>query len=110
VQAAGPGAPAATLSGGNQQKLVVARALELAPRVLVAENPTRGLDIGAAAALHARIRAAADAGAGVLAHASDLDEVMEHSDRILVLTAGTVRAAPAGASRELVGRMMVGAE
>ena len=109
VQAAGPGAPAATLSGGNQQKLVVARALALAPRVLVAENPARGLDIGAAAAVHARIRAAAAAGAAVLAWSSDLDEVMEQSDRILVVAGGTVRLAPAGASRELVGRMMVGA-
>ena len=109
VVAAGPSAAAATLSGGNQQKLVVARALALGPAVLVAENPTRGLDIGAAAAVHSRIRAVAGAGAGVLAYSSDLDEVMERSDRILVVTAGTVRAAPAGASRELVGRMMVGA-
>jgi simple sugar transport system ATP-binding protein len=75
--------------------------------VLVAENATRGLDIGAAAAVHARIRAVADAGAAVLSYSSDLDEVMEQSDRILVVVAGTVRAAPAGASRELVGRMMV---
>ncbi len=110
VVAAGPDAPAATLSGGNQQKLVVARALALGPRVLVAENPTRGLDIGAAAGLHAKFRSAAAAGTAVLAYSSDLDEVMERSDRILVLTAGTLRAAPAGAGRELVGRMMVGAE
>ena len=57
----GPTARAASLSGGNQQKLIVARELSRNPAVLVAENPTRGLDIGAAAAIRSRIRAAAEA-------------------------------------------------
>ena len=64
---------------GNQQKLIVARELSRNPAVLVAENPTRGLDIGAAAAIRSRIRAAAEAGAAVLVYSSDLDEVLQLS-------------------------------
>jgi ABC-type uncharacterized transport system ATPase subunit len=65
VAAPGPEAPASTLSGGNQQKLVMARELARDPRVVVAENPTRGLDIRATEAIHARLRAAAAGGAAV---------------------------------------------
>ena len=77
VVAPGPERPAASLSGGNQQKVVIARELSRRPRVIVAENPTRGLDIRATAAVHVRLRAAAEAGAAVLVHSSDLDEVLE---------------------------------
>lgn len=108
ISAAGPDAPAATLSGGNQQKVIVARALTASPRVIVAENPTRGLDIAAARAVHARLRAAAAEGAAVLFHSSDLDEILEESDRIVVLAGGQLRAAD-GRDRAGVGRMMVGA-
>ena len=80
VAAPGPDAPAATLSGGNQQRVVVARELSRRPRVVVAENPTRGLDIRATATIHARLRRAASAGAAVLFHSSDLDEVLELAD------------------------------
>ena len=81
----GPRARADSLSGGNQQKLVIARELARAPRIMVAENPTRGLDLRATVAVHARLRAAADAGAAVLVHSSDLDEVLELADRVLVV-------------------------
>ena len=99
--------PLATLSGGNQQKVVVARALEGAPRLVVAENPARGLDVGAAREIFLRLRAAADAGAAVIFSSTDLDEVMDWSDRIVVLAAGEVRIPPAGADRSAVGALMV---
>jgi ABC-type uncharacterized transport system ATPase subunit len=107
VVAPGPGVPAAVLSGGNQQKLVVARELARRPRVVVAENPTRGLDIRATAAIHARLRAAARDGAAVLLHSSDLDEVVDLSDRVLVAVRGVVREVPRGVGRGAVGELMV---
>jgi simple sugar transport system ATP-binding protein len=110
VTAAGPDAKAATLSGGNQQKLVLARELSHNPQVIVAENPTRGLDVSAAAAIHARLRDAAGRGAAVLFHANDLDEVLSLADRIVVLTGGNLRPVPSGASRADVGNLMLGTE
>ncbi|HEU4828905.1 MAG TPA: ATP-binding cassette domain-containing protein [Gemmatimonadales bacterium] len=108
IVAAGPDAPAGSLSGGNQQKLVLARALAGVPPVIVAENPTRGLDVAAAAEIHRRLRAAADGGAAVLFHSSDLDEVVLVADRLVVVNGGTLRE-PAERNRELIGRMMIGA-
>ncbi|MBO9666369.1 MAG: ABC transporter ATP-binding protein [Bdellovibrio sp.] len=75
-------------SGGNQQKLVVARALLQNPQVVVAAQPTRGVDIGAIEFIHDQIRKSRDAGAGVLLISSELDELMALSDRILVLYKG----------------------
>jgi simple sugar transport system ATP-binding protein len=109
VVASGPRAPASSLSGGNQQKVVIARELARGPRVVVAENPTRGLDLRATAAVHDRLRAAADSGAAVLVHSSDLDEVLELADRVLVVSRGLV-AEPLsgrGAGREEIGAMML---
>jgi simple sugar transport system ATP-binding protein len=82
-----------SLSGGNVQKLVVARALSLAPRLLVAANPTRGLDIAAAQAVHAAFAAAAAAGAAVLLISTDLDEILAHAHRLAVLYRGRLSAA-----------------
>jgi ABC-type uncharacterized transport system ATPase subunit len=110
ITAPGPRARAATLSGGNQQKLVVARELSRIPAVIVAENPTRGLDISAAAAIHVRLRSAAAAGAAVLFYSADLDEVLYLADRVLVLTRGLISEAPPGASRSEIGAMMLRAE
>ena len=107
VVAPGPDVPAATLSGGNQQKVVVARELARQPRVVVAENPTRGLDLRAAAAIHARLRAAAAGGAAVLVYSSDLDEVLALAGRVLVASRGTLIEPPPGASRAQVGELMV---
>ena len=109
IRAGGARAAAASLSGGNQQKLVIARALALGPRVIVAEEPTRGLDIAASSAVHDRLDAAAQGGAAVLFHSSDLDEVLERSHRVLVMARGVLREAPRGAGRDDIGRMMVGA-
>ncbi|HET7425128.1 MAG TPA: ABC transporter ATP-binding protein [Gemmatimonadales bacterium] len=109
VVAAGPRAPASSLSGGNQQKVVIARELSRRPRVVVAENPTRGLDLRATAGVHARLREAAEAGAAVLVHSSDLDEVLELATRVLVVSRGVVAEPPSGeaASREEIGAMML---
>jgi ABC-type uncharacterized transport system ATPase subunit len=108
ILASGPDELAATLSGGNQQKVVLARALEGTPRVLLAENPTRGLDIRATADLHERLRGAARQGAAVVVYSSDLDEVLELSQRILVVHAGRVREVPRNAGRDVVGELMLG--
>jgi ABC-type uncharacterized transport system ATPase subunit len=107
VVAPGPDVPAATLSGGNQQKVVVARELARQPRVVVAENPTRGLDLRAAAAIHARLRAAAAGGAAVLVYSSDLDEVLALAGRLLVAARGMLIEPPPGATRAQVGELMV---
>lgn len=108
IRAAGPRAPAATLSGGNQQKLLLGRALAQRPRVLVAENPTRGLDVGAAAEIHARLRRAAAEGAAVLLHAGDLDDVLAIADRLLVMSRGRLLVPPSGADRRAIGALMLG--
>ena len=107
IVATGPGMRAGALSGGNQQKLVVARELVRVPAVIVAENPTRGLDIGATSDIHARLRSAAAAGAAVLFQSADLDEVMELAERILVVTRGVITEAHRGASRAEIGGMML---
>ena len=98
--------PVRALSGGNQQKLVLARELSGHPSLLVAENPTRGLDVRATDAVHARLRAAAAEGLAVIVHSSDLDEALDLSTRILVVHAGRVVEVPR--DRELVGRAMLG--
>ena len=110
ITAPGPATRVAELSGGNQQKLVVARELSRTPAVLVAENPTRGLDISAAAAIHGRIRSAAAAGAAVLFYSTDLDEVLYLAHRVIVVTRGTISEAPPSASRSEIGVMMLRAE
>jgi simple sugar transport system ATP-binding protein len=107
IRAASPDAPARTLSGGNQQRLVLARALEAHPRVIIAETPTRGLDIHASAAVWERLRSAAAAGAAVLAYSSDLDEVLDQTDRVVVMRDGELFDAPAGATRAMIGSLML---
>ena len=108
VRGADAGSLAATLSGGNQQKLVFARVLARKPRVLIAEDPTRGLDVQATAAIHDRLRAAAAAGAAVIVHSSDLDEVLELADRLLVMVNGQLTELSVGTSRDAVGDAMLG--
>ena len=104
-------APILQLSGGNQQRLVIARALYGKPRLLIAYAPTRGLDIRGAEATYAAIRDACQQGMAALVIAFDLDELMEHCDRIAVLFKGTIVGAFAreAFSREAIGAAMVGA-
>jgi simple sugar transport system ATP-binding protein len=106
VRAPGPAVPVRTLSGGNQQKLVLGRELRGEVRAVVVENPTRGLDIRATADVHRRLRAARDAGAAVVVHSGDLDEVLALADRILVLHAGHLHEPPP--DRDAIGRAMLG--
>jgi simple sugar transport system ATP-binding protein len=106
VRATNESVNARTLSGGNQQKLVVGREIEGSHAALVAENPSRGLDVQAAAAIRSRIRAARDAGMAVVIYSSDLDEVIELADRVVVMYAGQViEGSP---DHESIGRAMLG--
>jgi simple sugar transport system ATP-binding protein len=107
VRAPGSEALAQGLSGGNQQRMVIAAALERRPKVLVAENPTRGLDFRATNEVHARLRAAAAQGVAVLVHLADLDELMLLADRIVVLASGTAQEMAADATRDAIGRQML---
>jgi general nucleoside transport system ATP-binding protein len=107
IKASGPDAVASSLSGGNQQKVVVARALEGGARVIVAENPARGLDVGAAREVFRRLREAATEGAAVVFHSTDLDEVLEEADRVVVMNSGKVIIPPPGADRDTIGTLMV---
>lgn len=94
------------LSGGNQQKLVLARELEGSPELLVAENPTRGLDLRATTAVHERLRAARMAGMAVVMYSSDLDELLEISDRTFAMFGG--RLVPVPRDRHAIGQAMLG--
>ena len=107
IVAPSPRAPARALSGGNQQRLVVARELEHAVDLVVADNPTRGLDIRATAFVHDQLREAAARGAAVVFHSGDLDELLSLATRVLVVFHGTV--SESGLDRDAVGRAMVGA-
>jgi simple sugar transport system ATP-binding protein len=90
VRGGGPNTTAGSLSGGNQQKVVIAREIEAEPEVLVAAQPTRGLDVGAIEYVHRRLVQARDAGKGVLLVSLELEEIRSLSDRILVLYEGRI--------------------
>ena len=90
ITAASVDAPVSSLSGGNQQRVVLARELSRAPAVLVAAQPTRGLDIGAIDYMTARIRAAAASGVAVLLISTELDELLALADRIAVIHRGRI--------------------
>ena len=102
----------AGLSGGNLQKVLLARALSRDPRALVAAQPTRGLDVGAYAYVHDQLRRLRDAGGGVLLISEDLDELLALADRIVVLFAGRVigELARAEATPRALGLLMTGHE
>ncbi|MEA2734693.1 MAG: ribose transport system ATP-binding protein, partial [Humisphaera sp.] len=90
VKAASPAVAAQTLSGGNQQKLVVGKWLASRPRVLILDEPTRGVDVAAKAEVHRLVRELADQGMATLLISSDLPEVLAMSDRILVMRGGRI--------------------
>ena len=110
VKTPGPDAPIETLSGGNVQRAVLARELEGSPRLLVVANPCFGLDFQASAEIHARLRAARDAGAGVLLVSEDLDEILALASRMVVLSHGHVglECATADADISAIGKAMAG--
>jgi len=110
IRAAGPAALAAELSGGNRQRLCVARALASRPRVLVAHNVTRGLDLVAAAEVHRMLAEFAAEGGAVLLISSDLDEPVALCDRLCVLSRGRLRAVGADErDPSRLGLLMAGA-
>ncbi len=90
VRGGGPQTPASALSGGNQQKVVVAREVSRDPSILVAAQPTRGLDVGAIEFVHRRLVAEQDEGRAILLVSFELDEILSLSDRILVLYEGRI--------------------
>jgi simple sugar transport system ATP-binding protein len=98
----------ATLSGGNQQKIVVAREFRDDLELLILDQPTRGLDIGSIEFIHSQVIAKRDAGIGVLLISADLDEILELSDRIVVMYRGRLVATfeAAEAQREKIGLLM----
>jgi ABC-type uncharacterized transport system ATPase subunit len=102
--------PARNLSGGNIQKMIIARELSGTPKALVASQPTRGVDIGAAEYIHRRLIEQRDAGTAVLMISEDLDEVFGVSDRIAVMYEGQVMGIvdPKTTTREQVGLLMAG--
>lgn len=106
VRASGSAVSARTLSGGNQQKLIVGREMADHPQALIVENPTRGLDFRATAAVHSALRAARDEGTAVVVYSSDLDEVLLLSDRVVVMHEGVLSEVPS--DRAAIGRAMLG--
>lgn len=109
VRGGAPGTPARALSGGNQQKVVIAREIDGNPRVLVAAQPTRGLDVGAIEFVHRRLVAERDAGRAVLLVSLELEEVRSLADRILVIFEGRIVAElPPTATEEEIGLRMTG--
>ena len=110
IRCPGPGVPARALSGGNQQKIVVAREIGRGPKALVAVQPTWGLDPGATRAVQDAIRALARAGGAVLYVSAELEEVLEMGDRVAVLHAGRLSPPVARADVDLtrIGLLMAG--
>ncbi|MFI9584282.1 sugar ABC transporter ATP-binding protein [Streptomyces sp. NPDC052236] len=109
LRAAGEDQEIRFLSGGNQQKVVLARWLALAPRILLFDEPTRGIDVGAKSAIHDLVRRLARDGAAVLMVSSELPELLGMSDRIIVMRDGRIAGElPAGATEEDVVALAVG--
>ena len=100
------------MSGGNQQKAIVAREIDKNPELLIAVQPTRGLDVGAIEYIHKQIVAQRDAGKGVLLVSLELEEVMDVSDRILVMYEGEIvgELNPKTATEDELGLYMAGAK
>jgi general nucleoside transport system ATP-binding protein len=107
-----PDTPMSSLSGGNQQKVVLARELSRGPRVLVAAQPTHGLDVGAVEYLTDQLRAAAQRGVGVLLISTELEEILSLADRVAVIHSGRIMGClpRSEADLELIGMMLGGRE
>jgi ABC-type sugar transport system ATPase subunit len=110
LRPAQPSRRVGTLSGGNQQKAVLGRWLAVDPRVLLLDEPTRGVDVGARAEIHAEVRRLADAGSAVVFASSELEEILMLADRILVLHEGSLvgELAAADATELAIMRLATG--
>jgi simple sugar transport system ATP-binding protein len=112
IKTPGSQTPVRLLSGGNVQKVLLAREFSTGPKILIAASPTRGLDVGAIESVRERLVEAADGGLGVLLISEDLDEIMSLADRIAVMYEGRIVAViPAeSADRETIGLLMGGSQ
>ena len=109
VRGGAPATPAFALSGGNQQKVVLAREIDGDPKILIAAQPTRGLDVGAIEFVHRRLVEQRDAGRAVLLVSLELEEILSLSDRILVIYEGRIVGEfPPSATEEELGLAMTG--
>ena len=110
VRPANPALPARSLSGGNQQKLIIGREFDLQPRLLLVAQPTRGVDIGAIEFIHRKLIALRDAGCAILLVSAELEEVTALADRLLVIHEGRIAGEvdPKVATTEEIGLMMTG--
>jgi simple sugar transport system ATP-binding protein len=110
IDCTGPDAPFSSLSGGNQQRVVLARELAARPAVLVAAQPCRGLDVGAIEFIGQRLRAAAEDGIAVLLISSELEEILALADRIVVIHGGRIAGAMSRAEADIerIGLLMGG--
>jgi ribose transport system ATP-binding protein len=112
IKASGPDQPVRELSGGNQQKVMLARWLCLDPKILILDEPTRGIDVGAKAEIQKLVDDLAGDGLGVVFISSELEEVVEGSDRAVALKEGTVVGVLSGdqvSERNLMGMLAEGA-
>ncbi|MGH7611188.1 MAG: heme ABC transporter ATP-binding protein, partial [Candidatus Dormibacteria bacterium] len=111
IRTASVDAAASTLSGGNQQKVVLAREFSRPLRLLIASQPTRGLDVGSTETVHRRLVAERDRGAAVLLISTELDEVVALGDRIAVMYRGAISGyAQPDTPREQIGLLMAGVQ
>ncbi|MGD9913890.1 MAG: ABC transporter ATP-binding protein [Rhizobiaceae bacterium] len=112
VKCPGPDAPIRLLSGGNMQKLILGRALDGDPAIVLANQPTRGLDVGAVAYVHERLLAARQRGAAILLISEDLDEIFALSDRVAVMSKGRIAGPfPRGTKTAAeIGALMAGGD
>ena len=109
IRGGGPQTPAGSLSGGNQQKVILAREIDRDPKVLIAAQPTRGLDVGAIEYVHRRLVGERDEGRGVLLVSLELEEILSLSDRILVMYEGQIVGEyPPTATEQELGIAMTG--
>ena len=110
LRGAGPEGRIRLLSGGNMQKLILGRTLEAGPKIILANQPTRGLDVGAIAYVHSRLIAARDAGAAVLLISEDLEEIIRLSDVLQVMSQGRLSTPFTRGTKSVaqIGLMMAG--
>ena len=105
IHTAGTDAPAGSLSGGNQQKVVIAKWLMAEPRIILLNDPTRGIDVGTKQEIYVLLRRLADAGAAIVFYTTDYDELIGCCDRALVLYDGAIKRVLSGA--EITERALI---
>ena len=105
IHTAGTDAPAGSLSGGNQQKVVIAKWLMVEPRIILLNDPTRGIDVGTKQEIYVLLRRLADAGAAIVFYTTDYDELIGCCDRALVLYDGAIKRVLCGA--EITERALI---